>query len=256
MAITSFLFFSYMELVKAMGPGRRVLALDDSVLTTGATFDFQSVQQVAAECVLVLREALQGPSPVQLLLGGWSYGGVVAVEVAQQLAALGEASPFRVMLLTLFDAPLRQPSVAESPTLEDDWVVGSEVDSNSDTSNNHNSGLVALLSPTESSVTSQDLPNLTTRIEQHFECCTSLLRVYQQRMPQPGSISCPLLDVRPLQTTYDCGIGAAEEVVSLKENVWRHCVTGNHWTMLFGENVSTVGRVLLDSINRIIDISH
>mmetsp|Transcript_6915 Transcript_6915/g.10270 ORF Transcript_6915/g.10270 Transcript_6915/m.10270 type:complete len:714 (-) Transcript_6915:161-2302(-) len=244
----------YMELVKAMGPGRRVLAVDDNVLSAGAAFDFQSLEQVAEECLLALREALQGTSPVQLLLGGWSYGGVVAVEMARQLAVLGEASPFQVMLLTLFDAPLRQPPVAVVPEVESD-VDDSEV-VNEGASKNNKSGLVALLTPIESSATSEGLPSLTKRIEQHFESCTSLLRVYQQRMPQSGTILCPLLDVRPLHTTYDCGSGAAEEVVSCKRNVWRHVVPGNHWTMLFGVNAPSVAEVVLDAINGVFDITH
>jgi hypothetical protein len=52
--------------------------------------------------------------------------------------------------------------------------------------------------------------------------------------------------VRPAQTDYDCGEGAARELTS--GPVTRMVVPGCHWTMLFDENVIVVAELLRTSM--------
>jgi thioesterase domain-containing protein len=66
-----------------------------------------SVEQMAAQYVAEIR-MLQPTGPYHLL--GWSFGGLVAYEMARQLQAEGE----RVALLALLDTALEQPDLADS----------------------------------------------------------------------------------------------------------------------------------------------
>ena len=83
----------YLPLVRCLGPQRPVYAFDDSCLTDGGDFQLGSIAEVAAECIVLMSDALglgggavAGASPA-VVLGGWSYGGVVALEMARQLEA-------------------------------------------------------------------------------------------------------------------------------------------------------------------------
>jgi pimeloyl-ACP methyl ester carboxylesterase/acyl carrier protein len=93
----------YLPLVRCLGHQRPVYAFDDSCLTDGGDFQLGSIAEVAAECLVLMSDALglgggavaggavaggamAGASPA-VVLGGWSYGGVVALEMARQLEA-------------------------------------------------------------------------------------------------------------------------------------------------------------------------
>ena len=98
----------YLPLVQCLGHQRPVYAFDDSCLTDGGDFQLGSIAEVAAECLVLMSDALglgggavaggavaggavaggavAGASPA-VVLGGWSYGGVVALEMARQLEA-------------------------------------------------------------------------------------------------------------------------------------------------------------------------
>ena len=83
----------YLPLVRCLGHQRPVYAFDDSCLTDGGDFQLRSIAEVAAECIVLMSDALglgggavAGASPA-VVLGGWSYGGVVALEMARQLEA-------------------------------------------------------------------------------------------------------------------------------------------------------------------------
>ena len=103
----------YLPFVRCLGSQRPVYAFDDSCLTDGGDFQLGSIAEVAAECLVLMSDALglgdgavaggavagaavtggvvaggavAGASPA-VVLGGWSYGGVVALEMARQLEA-------------------------------------------------------------------------------------------------------------------------------------------------------------------------
>lgn len=70
-----------------------------------------TLEELAAEYVA---EILRSSDEDSYLLGGWSLGGVIALEMARQLMAQEK----RVALLTLIDSYLPQPSAAESNSAE------------------------------------------------------------------------------------------------------------------------------------------
>ena len=93
---------SYQALVAALDPSTAVYVVDDVSLTGAAPFTFTSITEVAATVVALLVDAGLAKSPTsappgqqdsflppRLHLGGWSYGGVVALEVARVLQCFG-----------------------------------------------------------------------------------------------------------------------------------------------------------------------
>jgi thioesterase domain-containing protein len=93
----------YRALARRFADGRAVVGLQSPALTGGAAAD--SVKELAALQVTALRARQpQGP----YCLCGWSFGGLLAYEVAQQLTQAGE----RVEVLALIDS--YTPAAAKS----------------------------------------------------------------------------------------------------------------------------------------------
>ena len=109
----------YRELVSSLDPKQPVLAVEDKSLQSDTLFpfSFDSINDVAdAILELIIGEnilGLYGENALNsrgkaareqtMFVGGWSYGGVVALEVAARL----EASGFSVPSIFLLDAPVR-----------------------------------------------------------------------------------------------------------------------------------------------------
>jgi thioesterase domain-containing protein len=103
----------YAELARALEPDRRVLAafvpmdLDVPIEVAGVAL---AMPRIAARYLELLRSsAPRGPYAI----AGYSFGGLIAYEMAQQLRARGE----EVVLLALFDSVL--PRARPRPTLEE-----------------------------------------------------------------------------------------------------------------------------------------
>lgn len=204
-----------MELAQALGVDRPVFALDDGAVSSGSELLFSSIEEAAAECLIALRSFYTMQQVA--ILGGWSYGGVVAVEMMRQMAAQAdEGRPLDVQRLLLFDAPLRPPTLANGDQ--------KELSSSLDEGENNR---------VESDESTLD--GLDSHVRHHFERCTDLLRVYQRRTKDLSFIQCSLLDVRPSQSRYLCSKEATEELVVESRLVRRVQVAGSHWTMIFGE---------------------
>ena len=77
-----------------------------------------SAEQLAAKYIECIATVLTPAS--ELLLGGWSFGGIAAFETARLL--LAQASPYRLLGLVLNDTP--DPTWAPLPDTVLDWVYG------------------------------------------------------------------------------------------------------------------------------------
>jgi aspartate racemase len=103
----------YAQLARQLGPAQPVYGLQapglehDQALPT-------TVESMAAEYVAAIR-AFQPAGPY--LLCGWSVGGVIAFEIAQQLTGQGQP----VALLALLDSPASQPIRVRAP--DDHWLL-------------------------------------------------------------------------------------------------------------------------------------
>ncbi|CAM9703891.1 unnamed protein product, partial [Ectocarpus fasciculatus] len=91
----------YSELVAKLNSDIPVFALDDDCVMSGSSFGFRSVEEVAASCLSRIEEICS--TGVGVILGGWSYGGVVSSVIANQLAA--QVTFVHVLNLVLFDPP-------------------------------------------------------------------------------------------------------------------------------------------------------
>jgi thioesterase domain-containing protein len=94
--------FRYLELARHLGAGRPFHAFQAAGLDDDAQEVAASVEEMAARYV----EAMRGVQPGgPYMIGGWSFGGLVAFEMSRQLQAQGE----EVSLLALFDTMPPEP---------------------------------------------------------------------------------------------------------------------------------------------------
>jgi thioesterase domain-containing protein/SAM-dependent methyltransferase len=101
--------FPYFRLASLLGAEQPFFGLEDPRMGTGPS-DLEGVEALAAYHIQGLRKVQpQGP----YFLGGWCFGGLVAFEMARQLALAGE----RVGLLALIDCSILPPG-ARSPLRE------------------------------------------------------------------------------------------------------------------------------------------
>lgn len=205
-----------MELVSALSPFfrcvDRVVVVDDGAVAHGRPFLFRSIEAVADAAVALLQqhESLDKGDGGNLVLCGWSYGGVVAYEVAQRLAKLGSKRP---QSLVLFDAPL-EASVVDEPHTSDDTAHQSDADD----------------------------AHIVSRANAHFESCTQLLNAYHEAAAARAALPpCEVIDCRPVETPQH--IGQTESSMFK-----RFTVEGSHWTMLYGSNAISLA-ALLDKLN-------
>ncbi|HZF07305.1 MAG TPA: amino acid adenylation domain-containing protein [Thermoanaerobaculia bacterium] len=107
----------YQSLARQLGPQQPVYGLD-ALHLLGAEQLYRSLEEMASAYVeAVRRQQPRGP----YLLTGWSFGGLVAFEMARQLAGSGEEVP----LLALFDTQAPEPPRAEHSL--DDFLIITEL---------------------------------------------------------------------------------------------------------------------------------
>ncbi|KAJ1396811.1 Alpha/Beta hydrolase protein [Ochromonadaceae sp. CCMP2298] len=253
----------YLPLVASMHSDRPVFVLDDGVMTSGRPFPFASIEEAAACCLPLVRNIAHNHGGGDVLLMGWSYGGVVASAVAKMFAMEkevgaedrdggGEGAYVRVRALVMFDSSLRTPlvqpgkqaPVQRQPPQKDLAVAQAAITGGGDgDGEGERKGEGEGEGEGADRSSSEDLALLTQR---HFDACTALLIQHHKRIPEQQPLTCPVLDVRPEQTDYDCGEGAAQELTS--GPVTRSVVPGSHWTMLFDANVLSVAELLRSSV--------
>lgn len=205
-------------------------------MTSGKKFLFESIEQVAAACLPFVTTIAAKHAQQEIVLAGWSYGGVVASMVAKLLnsapAGGSDKDVLAVKALILFDSPLRAPRSSTT--------IATAAASTGDDSSVHTT---APIIGTPSSESGSGAFDLQARTQAHFAACTSLLRAYYLREPDATPpLSCAVVDIRPEETDYDCGSEAAAEITS--GAVRRATVPGTHWTMLFDQNVLAVAKVV------------
>jgi thioesterase domain-containing protein len=102
----------YVELARRLGDGWPFFGVSTPGIDSGAEL-LGSIEEMAAS---YLRELLARQPEGPYLLGGWSMGGVVAFEMARQLAGLGK----RVDLVALIDAAA--PATWTPEIAQDDYL--------------------------------------------------------------------------------------------------------------------------------------
>jgi amino acid adenylation domain-containing protein len=110
----------YWDLARRLSPDQPVYAFQAAGLD-GRSSPRSTVEEMAARYVEEARSIQpQGP----YLLAGYSFGGIVAYEIAQQLAAGGS----KVALLAIIDRPIPDSLLGQSdhapPSLDAEWSIG------------------------------------------------------------------------------------------------------------------------------------
>eukprot|EP01035_Chromulina_nebulosa_P019301 gene19301-25162_t len=108
----------YRELVDALNSDSYLYGLDDGVIIEDKEYQFNSIEDVAIQCLqeilLILKRdlnidiILEDQSKITIILMGWSYGGVVCAEIAKLIKS--NHSNIAVDILILFDSALRSPN--------------------------------------------------------------------------------------------------------------------------------------------------
>jgi len=155
-----------------------IFGISDSFLSSvNTTFGFDSIDEVALSMADLVVSALaaKSKSGKEVILGGWSYGGVVAYACTQVLLSRG----IQVKFVMMVDSPLGQPE-------------GKQLDGETQ---------AALLGSMQG--------ELADRVSAHFEACNKLLSMYR-----PSAIGCPVLDVRPPSSEVDFLLACDREALS------------------------------------------
>lgn len=259
-----------------------VYVLDDGVMLSGNLFQFESIEHVAATCLPVIESILKrhhdntrdnhtdfdgsnisaDDSAVVFNLGGWSYGGVVAVAVAkliQNTPAYALPNKLVVNKLILIDSSLRASNNEsttqimkdddddESINISENIVKIDEVNDVAESNSNITSEDKIKKMVTEKFINKND-DDIATQTNNHFKACIELLKKHHQRPSEHKPLTCPIYDVRPSEdSTYGCPITAIEELTTGK--VTRRMVAGNHWTMLFNEHAISISEILKSYLN-------
>ena len=69
---------SYADLVRSIGISIPVFVMDDGCILSGNDFDFDSIEEVASMFADILLQQKEVLVFNKIILGGWSYGGVIA----------------------------------------------------------------------------------------------------------------------------------------------------------------------------------
>lgn len=103
--------FFYLNLAAEMPPGRPLLAIESPALSAEGEVDNASVEETAVSYFELIRER-QPTGPYHL--AGYSFGGLLVIEVARSLIAAGESVAFAGLFDTVNPAtPIREYSLME-----------------------------------------------------------------------------------------------------------------------------------------------
>ena len=228
--------FAYTELARALGAERRVVAFR-ALGVEGEDTPLDRVHQLAER---YLSEILEHPAPAVYELAGWSFGGVIAFEVAQLLLARGAK-----VTLALVDSHTK-PSSEALPHLDDAEVAALFASDFAGLA-----GKPALRQAgTASSATellgglrdaSQLLGLEPSDVDQLFAVFRANLIAQLRYVPK--RIATPLLLVRPTTRDADESSDARWREVA-GAGITRLEVAGDHFTMLKAPAAGELARVL------------
>jgi len=221
--------FCYADLARHLGQDQPFYGIQ-AVGLDGRRSPHTTIEAMATEYIEVIREA-QPTGPYYL--GGWSMGGVVAFELAQQLKARGE----EVALLALLDSST--PVLNDDPSADDDDadVEGFE------------QGVARVLhemgmgdvSPREVA------PVQYERLFQVYKANMRASRRYAPK-PYPGRVSLFRADARSVEDNEALAAGWSDLAAGGVE-VFE--APGNHYTMVIEPNVRTLAERLSACLNKI-----
>jgi thioesterase domain-containing protein len=240
--------FSYLNLVQYLDSDQPLYALQAAGLDEEQSAP-QTIEAMAAGYVAEIRETVPGP----YYLGGWSFGGVVAFEMAQQLEAAGE----EVVLLTLIDsyAPVGE---ANAELDEGTLLLGFAQDLGLRREHVDDASMSRFLEMSIDDRLSFILQEATKQhlvppgveladIYRYFNVYCTNSRALAAYAPRTQNVRVALFKANEQTGAGSDTLGWTELVA---QGVEMHAVPGNHYTMLREPNVRVLAEHLKDSIAR------
>ena len=187
---------------------------------------------MAAEALARLADAIG--TPPSLTLGGWSYGGVVALAMAARLAAAADGAP-SVRAVLLLDAPLGQ-SAGRGFHRDGADARGALVGT-----------LRAQLAPLVGG-DGAALDDLSAHAAAHFEACNALLDAHDPT--GAPRVACDLVDVRP--PASECAFLPSLAPLTAG-TVHGRAAAGDHFSMCFGDNAAALADAVAPFLGEEVD---
>jgi len=214
---------SYLDLSKQLS-NYDVYVIDDNVVASGCAYSFSDIHLVVQAVTVELYRLTNRILSKRILVGGWSYGGVIAYLTAVKLQSLqSEVFPIDVLSVILIDSPLYLDKNRSKATRNDPESI---------TTDNEASDLAL------------------QRSRSHFSKCTFILDSYYREvsMLPIKLLSVPIIEFLP--SSNISGTFSTSSLMTIfpykKYSVDHdiYCTPGNHWTMIFGENVKFITDIL------------
>ncbi|HEX3639853.1 MAG TPA: thioesterase domain-containing protein, partial [Ktedonobacteraceae bacterium] len=220
--------FRYKELANYLGKEQPFIGLEANESEDSC----QSIEKMAAQYLTAIRE-VQAEGPYYL--GGWSFGGVVAFEIAQQLNRQGE----EVALLTMFDttAPGTENKLLSDKEIKEILTRDLSLHAMSD----GNDALRSMLERAKADCVvppSFELPD----VQRFLSLFSQHMKAAQNYSPDPWTGKVILFEARerlPNQVA-----DASSGWVMLSQSVDRYIIPGNHYSMLRAPNVKSLAEQL------------
>jgi amino acid adenylation domain-containing protein len=233
-----------MELTNRLDPSQPLYGLE-SLGINGEHQPFTRIEDMAAYYIKAMRTVQeQGP----YLLIGWSFGGLVAFEMAQQLEAQGQ----QVSLLGLLDTNV-QPLMPEFLAEQDDETFLMELFGEISSDDLQQLGINEKLINAIEQAKKQKIIFPTSRTEEFqnvLQVCKSNYRAMQCYVPQPYKGRVTLFQAQEgLVFLRQNLMSAWEELAS--EGLEIYQVSGNHYTMLKDPHVQVLAKQLQACLERV-----
>ena len=231
----------YRELAKHLGEAQPFYAFRSPSLDDSAVPRARTVEAIACAYVEEMRAAQpHGP----YFLGGWSMGGLIAMEMALQLRAAGA----KVAALVLIDSHLLQQPSSDRPPAMRDFLIDFA----------HEYGLP--MTPVDfamrrrdrikrafdlarsHAVVPADLPLAEFRAIYHRHVTVFRRNVRAGRRYQPAETPHEFLFLRPEESTLVITAGPTRNWKTIAPRMVSRTVTGNHFTLLQPPHVENVAR--------------
>jgi amino acid adenylation domain-containing protein len=244
--------FSYVRLANRLGPDQPFYGVQASGLVGGQQV-YDSVEEMAARYIEAIRQVQpRGP----YFIGGWSFGGIVAFEVARQLVRQGQVVGKLILVdssasidgsdIPLDDEPALMLMFARDLGIDLDDQVSSYDDLQQLTAEEQ------LLWVLDQAITTHVLPPDCEffQIQQYYLVYKSNLLAWSKYRPEvySGRLTLFRASDRPLENYLDPMMGWNELASA---GVELHTIAGGHYSLLTLPNVGTLAEELKKSLTQI-----
>jgi len=223
----------YYDLAQQLGPDQPLYGLEAPGLHDGQA-PVTGIEALAARYIAALR-AVQPEGPYRL--AGWSFGGIVAFEMAQQLRRLGRDVALVALLDSRMPDPRDQPLVADGAVL---WVAVAEdlgcmfgTDLHISLEELRRRAADDQLRYVLEQIQQASIPVLDSgadQLRQLFGIFKAHIEALRNYTPQhyPGRLICMIASAHRTEQQHDPTAGWDD----LADGVERYIIPGDHYTML------------------------